>query len=227
MVPLTARRGAIRGGMSVQVVGAFAVVILLLGGVTVMSTPAVGVGRAQSTSPAATDSLAVAATNDYGYQPASFEQVPTDTNVSVTLTDDSNLPHTFTIIGKEGWVIPASISSNDFSNLVFGQSPRVLFNLNVSTSGDVETGSFESPGLGWYEFVCTVPGHFQSGMYGFIAFGENLPANLTQISRVGVGGGNLSVLEAAGGVVVAGILIVGFLLWRRRRPGHRMPPESL
>ncbi|MGP8075835.1 MAG: sulfocyanin-like copper-binding protein [Thermoplasmata archaeon] len=213
--------------MTAQALAALAVVALVLGSVGAMSTRGGAPDSKNPAFPGVTDSLTVAATNDYGYQPSTFEQIPTNATVNVTMTDDSNLPHTFTIIGREGWVVPASISATDFSNLVFGHSPPIVFNLNVSSTGDVATGSFQSPGLGWYEFVCTVPGHFQSGMYGFIAFGENLPANLTPNSRVGVGGGNLGVIEAAGGGAAAVAVILGIVVWRRRHPGHRMPPESL
>ena len=67
-----------------------------------------------------------------------------------------------------------------------------------------------------------VSGHFQSGMYGFIAFGESLPANLTPPSRVSLGIGNISALEA--GFVVAMLLAVGLglVVWRRRRAAVRM-----
>ncbi len=213
--------------MTAQALAALAVVALVLGSVGAMSARGETLYPTNSASLGVTDSLTVAATNDYGYQPSTFEQIPTNATVNVTMTDDSNLPHTLTIIGKEGWVVPASISATDFSNLVFGHSPPIMFNLNVSSSGDVASGSFQSPGPGWYEFVCTVSGHFQSGMYGFIAFGENFPANLTSNSRVGVGGGNLGLIEAGGGGAVAVAVILVIVVWRRRHPGHRMPPESL
>jgi len=179
---------------------------------------------ARAPSVGAADSLGVAATGNYGYLPSTFEQVPTNTTISVTFTDESNLPHTFTIIGKQGWVIPTTYSSSQIDSLGYGNAPPALFNLNVTGSGDVATGTFGAPGPGWYEFVCTVSGHFQNGMYGFIAFGENLPSNLTvpNNNRVGVGGGFFSWVGAATAVAVALILIAVFFVWRRRAVAARI-----
>jgi uncharacterized cupredoxin-like copper-binding protein len=178
-----------------------------------------------STHLAATASLDVAATGDYGYQPDTFQQVPTNATITVTFSDESDLPHTFTIIGKEGWVIPSSYTPTQIDELGYGNAPPALFNTNVSGSGDQNISTFQSPGPGWYEFVCTVPGHFQNGMYGFIAFGESLPSNLTAPSRQGIGGVTISPIQAvsAGAVLLA--LLLGYVVWRRRRPTHRMPPE--
>jgi plastocyanin len=212
--------------MGAQGMAALAVVVILFGGVIALPAQPVSATTPILHLPGTSDSLAVAATKDYGYSPPTFEQVPTNATINVTFTDDSNLPHTFTIIGKEGWVVPGTISATDFSNLVFGQSPPVMFNLNVTAMGDVAMGSFQSRGPGWYEFVCTTSGHFQSGMYGFIAFGENLPANLTPNSRVGVGGGNIGLIEAASAGAVLVVILIGVVVWRRRRRGHRTPPES-
>jgi hypothetical protein len=149
--------------------------------------------------------------------------VPTHTNITVTFTDESEMgAHTFTIIGKQGWQIPSSYSQSQIDALAYGHNPPALFEVNVSYLGDVETKSFTSPGVGWYEFVCTVSGHFQNGMYGFIAFGENLPTNLTlPNSRTNVGGSNFSAFDAvvAAGVVVAVLLLLVF--WTRRRAEHR------
>ena len=169
------------------------------------------------TAAATTFTLSVTATGDYGYQPDAFQQVPTNATVSVTFTDDSELAHTFTIIGVEGWVIPSSFSPTQIDNLAYGDTPPPLFNANVTGSGDVATGSFESPADGWYEFVCTVSGHFQNGMYGFIAFGENLPSNLTSPARVEIGGATIGPVQAAAAaaVVLAGGLV--YFFWRRRR----------
>lgn len=123
--------------------------------------------------------ISVTATNSYSFTPNTFEQVATNSTISVTFTDATVLANTFTIIGKEGWVIPSSYTSAQIDQLAYGGSPPNLVNVNVTGSGDVNSATFESPGPGWYEFVCTELGHFQLGMYGFIAFGENLPGNLS------------------------------------------------
>lgn len=98
----------------------------------------------------------------------------------------------------------------------------------VNVLGDRSVGAFQSPATpGWYEFVCNVSGHFQNGMYGFIAFGENLPSNLTVPSRVGLGGGSISPIDAAVIGAVLLVLVLSFVVWWRRRSAPRMPPPTV
>ena len=175
---------------------------------------------------AASGSVAVTATSSLSFTPNEFQMVPTNSSITVSFTDASSEAHTFTIIGREGWVIPSSITGTDFNNLVFGHSPPVLFNLNISAPGTTP-GTFTSPGPGWYEFVCTEPGHFQSGMYGFIAFGENLPANLTVSSGVPGPGAALFIIIGTIVSLVVIALVLGFVVGRRKGSMHEMPPERL
>ena len=161
------------------------------------------------------------ATSDYGYQPDTFQQVPVGANITVTFKDSDVLQHSFTIFSREGFVIPTSYTPSQLNQL-FETYPAKYSSL-LNGSGEQSIGWFDSPATpGWYEFVCMVSGHFQSGMYGFIAFGESLPANLTPPSRVSLGIGNISALEA--GFVVAMLLAVGLglVVWRRRRAAVRM-----
>jgi len=171
-------------------------------------------------------SIAITATTSYSYTPNEIQQVATNTSVSVAFTDASDLAHTFTIIGKQGWVIPSTISESAFSTLVYGQNPKVLFNLNISGAGTLNA-NFTSPGTGWYEFVCTEAGHFQLGMYGFIAFGMNLPANLTVAAGTpGPGAALFIIIGTIAGLVVV-TLVLGFWFGRRHGSQHEMPPERL
>jgi len=146
--------------------------------------------------------------------------------------DNSSMPegHSFTILGVEGVQIPNSDTQAQIDGLAFGNHPPALFNLNVTPSHDRNTSSFQSPGPGWYEIVCTLPSHFQEGMYGFIAFGMNVPSNVSlPPSRVAVGGSNLtfSPVDAA----VLGVLVVvftlGYVVWRRRRAPPKTSPEPV
>lgn len=165
----------------------------------------------------------ISATGSYGYTPADLQQVPTNATITVTFTDQSDMAHTFTIIGIEGWVIPSTYTSAQIDHLAYGDSPPALENANVSGPGDVNVTTFESPGPGWYEFVCTEPGHFQLGMYGFVAFGMNLPSNLTASNRTGLGGGlSFSPLDAAIVTVLVVVCVAGYFVLRRRRERERM-----
>jgi plastocyanin len=164
----------------------------------------------------------ISATGSYGYTPPYLEQVPTNATITVTFTDRSDMAHTFTIIGREGWVVPNSYSPAQIDALAYGHSPPALENANVSGPGDVNVSTFESPGPGWYEFVCTVSGHFQLGMYGFVAFGMNLPANLTGSNRTGLGGGlSFSPEDAVIVAVLVVACVAGYVYLRRRRERER------
>jgi plastocyanin len=206
--------------MGAKAVGALVLVFLLVGGIS--GTHALPESDASASSEAASGTtwINVSATSDYGYQPDTFEQVATNATITVTFTDHDILQHSFTISSREGFVIPTTYSGAQLDQL-FLQYPALYSSL-VNGSGDTSTGTFRSPTEpGWYEFVCNVTGHFQNGMYGFIAFGENLPPNLTAPSRVGLGGSTFTPLDAGivGGVLV--LLVLGVLLWRRRRPARR------
>ncbi len=200
-------------------------------GIVLVAGSFVGLGAVRATQARAlpttgTSSLDITATGSFSYAPNEFQDIPTNTSISVSFTDASALSHTFTIIGKEGWVIPPSIKESDFNKLVFGNSPKVLYNLNASGTGTTP-GNFTSPGPGWYEFVCTAPGHFSEGMYGFIAFGINLPANLTVSSAAPGPGSALFIIIGTIVALVVIALVLGFVAGRRKGAQHEMAPERL
>ncbi len=115
----------------------------------------------------------------YSFLPNLIEQVPPNVTIHLNLldADAAGEAHTFTIYKEEGVVIGsnASIATLLYSS---GAKDGNLFNENATGVG-WWNGTFTAPATGWYEFVSTEPGQFQVGMYGFIAFGEDLPANLT------------------------------------------------
>jgi len=212
--------------METKGVVALALVALLAGLVAGLPAGAASGTGGSSGSPAATSSITLLATADYQYQPDTFEQVATGTTITVTFTDVDDLPHSFTISSREGFVIPTTYDPTQLNEL-FVTYPALYSSL-LNGSGDRSVGTFESPSVpGWYEFVCNVSGHFQNGMYGFIAFGENLPKNLTVPNRTGIGGGTLSPIEAIGiGVGVILVLALGYFVWLRRQARAKQPPTS-
>ena len=181
----------------------------------------------QPTNPAGTTSIAVTATSGYTFLPNTFENVATNSTITVTLTDGSALAHTFTIIGREGWVIPSTYSDTQIYTLAYGSSPPSLDNGAVPGSGTTNTTTFTSPGPGWYEFVCTEAGHFQLGMYGFIAFGMALPSNLTVSSGLPGPGAALFIIIGTIVTLVVVTIILAFIFGRRKGAEHEMPPERL
>jgi plastocyanin len=214
-----------RGSMRGRSVGALAVFVLLVGGaLAIPIDPALGYS-ADRGRPVVTGSITVAAVKDYGYQPDTFQQEPTNATITVTFTDDDVLQHSFTISSREGFVIPTTYTPTQLTQL-FTTYPA-LFSALVNGSGDQTVGTFHSPSTpGWYEFVCNVSGHFENGMYGFVAFGEDLPSNLTSTPRVGLGGTNITPLDAAVIAAIFLVLVLGLVVWYRRRSARRLPRES-
>lgn len=169
-------------------------------------------------------SISIATVSNFGYQPDAIGNVPLNATITVTLTDEDVLPHTFNISSREGFEIPTDYTASQLNQL-FDQY-HALYAAEVNYEGDVSIGSFTSPSApGWYEFICNQSGHFTEGMYGFIAFGEPVPSNLTNHgtgSEIPTPGSPL--VTALGGLVIVAVL-VGVVIWRRRRSSHRPPPE--
>jgi plastocyanin len=165
--------------------------------------------------------LAVTAAAPYKFVSDTYEQLPTNSTINVTFTDADTLAHTFSILDRQGWQIPASA---DLSALfsTYGS----LVEINASGPGTL-TRNFTSPGPGWYEFVCLEPGHFQSGMYGFIAFGMNLPSNLTVSAASTAPGAAVFIIIGTIASLVVIALVLGFVVGRRRGSEFEMPPERL
>lgn len=213
------------GNGRVRVVAIVLSLLLVLGFLATLEVvrPVAG----QPTAAAGATSIAVTATSGYSFDPNTFQNIATNATITVTFTDGSDLAHTFTIIGREGWVIPSSYSDTQILALAYGTHPKNLANVNVSGSGDVESTVFNSTGPGWYEFVCTEGGHFQLGMYGFIAFGMSLPSNLTVSSGLPGPGAALFIIVGTIVTLVVVTIVLGFIFGRRQGAEHEMPPERL
>jgi len=202
------------------VLGALAA-LALLALATVPSPGATAVTASQSGRAdvsGAVDYLTIKATGTYGYQPDTIANLPLNTTINVTFIDDNSLPHSFNISSREGVQIVgyAGMSAAEMTQILF--SAHALYAAYVTGPGNESVGAFRSPATpGWYEFVCNVSGHFQMGMFGYIAFGEGLPSNLTLPGGAGSGGiPVLPVAEVAFALaVVLAVLVI--ILMRLRR----------
>jgi hypothetical protein len=171
--------------------------------------------------------VALTAAAPYKFDPALIANVAdsnTTSNVTIDMTNGDQLDHTFTLSSREGWVIPTSYTSAQLAAFFNQYHPQ--FSLNVSATSS-KTGSFPAPPMGWYEFVCNETGHFSEGMFGFIAFGEALPSNLT-VSAAYDGPG-AAVFIIVGTIVTLTVIaiVLGFVVGRRRGAHDEMPPERL
>jgi len=201
------------------VLAVVAITLLLFAGVAAIG--AVESAKAQGVQVDASGNLAVTAAAPYKFISDTYEQLPTNSTINVTFTDADTLAHTFSILNREGWVIPISADP-----AVVFSTYGALFEINASGPGTV-TGSFSSHGPGWYEFVCLETGHFAYGMYGFIAFGMNLPGNLTVSAASMAPGAAVFIIVGTIAALVVIALVLGFVVGRRRGSEFEMPPERL
>jgi plastocyanin len=209
---------------------AFVIAVLLVGSGAAFLVESAPARAASAIDDQGGSTFSVTAESGFSFTPNAIGNLATNGTVTVTFTDNDVLAHTFTIIGKQGWVIPSSISESAFDTLVWGDNPAHIANANATpagTSTDQNITTFTSPGKGWYEFVCTEPGHFQNGMYGFIAFGEPVPSNLS-VSAADTNPG-VAVFIIVGTIVSLVIiaLVLGFVVGRRRGSSDEMAPQRL
>lgn len=219
-------------GETRRAVVAFIVAVLVVGGASVALVSTASARAASAVRVDTSNTLQVTAEAGYSFTPNAVNQLPTNTTIAITVTDNDLLAHTFTIIGREGWVIPTGASDAEISALSYGsQYPALLPPVNVtpvgSGSGAQVTVHLKTPGVGWYEFICSESGHFQQGMYGFVAFGTNLPGNLTVVAADTDPGIAVFIIVGTivGLVVIA--LVLGFVVGRRRGDTYEMSPQRL
>ena len=201
-------------------------------GLVLAAVFAVGTGRVAVAKPVVTNTgttIVETAAPGFAFDTRTFENVSLGTTITVTFFDaDASSPHTFTIVNDSGVQIPTADSSAQLGALVHTHGTLVNTTAVTTAENGYNNTTFVSPSTpGWYEFVCIEPGHFQLGMYGFIAFGEALPANLTFGS--GSPGPGLAVFIIIGTIVALTVLaiVLGFVVGQRKGAEHEMPPERL
>ncbi len=170
------------------------------------------------------NSFALSAVDGLRFSPDIINDVPVGVNVTAIFTnaDTSGSGHTFTVSSQLNHTIPSTTDLGTY----FQQYPP-LISLWENGTGLTTNGTIEFSGVGWFEFVCLEPGHFQSGMYGYIAFGEAVPANLS-VSAPATGPG-LAVFIIVGTIVTLTVIavVLGFVIGRRRGSEFEMPPQRL
>ncbi len=170
------------------------------------------------------DSFSVSAVDGLRFSPDIINNVPSATNVTAIFTnaDTSGSGHTFTVSSQLNHTIPQSTDLATY----FQQYPP-LVSIWENGTGLTTNGTIQFAGVGWFEFVCLEPGHFASGMYGYIAFGEAVPSNLS-VSAPATGPG-LAVFIIVGTVVTLTVIavVLGFVVGRRRGSEFEMPPQRL
>jgi len=160
---------------------------------------------------ASVDYVNVSATGNYQFQPALLYVAP-GAVVHLAVTQLAAFSHTFTLSSVANVSIPTSLDPAELYQ--YFQTHAPILNLSLgSVVGVVTTATFTAPAAGTYEFVCTEPGHFQSGMKGFLNSTTTAPSS-------GAAPASPVVYYVAIGVasVVVAILAVIALTRRPKRP---------
>ena len=101
--------------------------------------------------------VAISATmSEFAYSPPDWE-VPANAQVSLTLTNDGKVVHTWTLM-EAGYTVTPPFTADD------NQHVLQAFQVDVD---QVQTFTFSAPSdPGTYEIVCAEPGHLEAGMMG-------------------------------------------------------------
>jgi hypothetical protein len=194
--------------------------------------PAMAGSGSAVTSSGAT-SLSISVSNAFAFTPNAVGNLAPNSTITFTMTTLGSLAHTFTLVNasNEGYNIanlaggnPSAVTAGQLNSFFTKYPP--LVNVPFPTTVTSKVINFTSPPKGWYEFICLEPGHYQSGMYGFLAFGMDVPSNLSGAS-ISTGPG-LPVFIITGTIVTLVVIavVLAFVVGRRRQ-GEEMPPERL
>jgi len=108
-------------------------------------------------------------TDSLQFQPAVLAASPSElpVNFAVRVVNLGGFSHTFTLDGTP---------NGSITSIAYFATHTPLANVTVPTTGNkTVVADFTILKAGVYEFVCTVPGHFTSGMYGFLYVGVPVP----------------------------------------------------
>ncbi len=159
--------------------------------------------------PATTIDISVQATSALAFVPDVLDVV-TGALVQLVVIQEASIPHTFVLSPVANFTIPANDTSAQLFAYFDAHPPLVNLSL-PGTPGARAYANFTAPSVGTYEFVCEIPGHFQSGMHGTLVSSASAPSSGTSTPFTPT---VLIVLGVAVAVVGTGS---GLALWRRSR----------
>jgi len=168
--------------------------------------------------------MTVGANGAFAFAPSDISNVPPGENVTIQFSNLGAIPHTFTLSTLVNYTLPYEGNTNLTSTFLVQHPPSVNVLIPGTQGSDVATAVFTAPtAIGSYQFFCAEPGHFASGMEGFLGVGISVgpPA-----APPGIG---LPVFIISGTIVGLVILaiVLGFVVGKREGSTHEMPPERL
>lgn len=124
--------------------------------------------------PAAPRVIEIQVGDNMKFQPATITASPGE-SLRVVLKDVGHMPkavmgHNFVLLDKganAGDVVQKCASARDSDYITPSAKPQILANTRLVGPGETAGISFGAPNSkGDYQFVCTFPGHYASGMKG-------------------------------------------------------------
>ena len=157
-------------------------------------------------------------TNSFSFVPNVLSASPTHYPVTldVLVTNQGTVPHTFTVSPLSN----VTLLPSNFTSYFAQHAPLVSANVPTIAGGTV-WGNLTVTAPGVYQYICEVPGHFASGMFGFLYVGVAPPAPPTPPSTAIV---DLGVLVGSAALLGIGALlavVANFTGRFPRSPGAR------
>ena len=143
-------------------------------------------------------------TNALAFQPAALAADPAHfpANFEIDVVNLGDIAHTFTLAAQPNVTL---------STIGYFHTNAPAVNVTVAlTVGKGAYGNFTLKTPGVYEFVCTEPGHFAAGMYGFLYAGVPVPAAAPPLSTAIVQTWVLAGSAALIGIGVLLVVVAGF-----------------
>jgi len=137
--------------------------------------------------------------------------------VAVLVRNEGTFGHTFTMAPQSN----VSLSYTNYSGY-FVAHPALVNAAVPPLPGGTVWANFTVPRPGVYEYICTISGHFQNGMYGFFYVGVPVPAPPAAPSTAIVDGW---VLVGSTILLGVGVIFVGVAALAGRFPPRSSPPS--
>ncbi|HUI38953.1 MAG TPA: plastocyanin/azurin family copper-binding protein [Thermoplasmata archaeon] len=157
--------------------------------------------------------LNVSATGQLAFAPDQLN-VPSGSTVHLAVTQLADFNHTFTLSSVANFTIPTTDTPAQL--YAFFQAHPPIVNLSLGdVVGHVTVATFTAPPPGTYEFVCTIPTHFQGGMHGVLVSGS---------AATGSSSSPIPTVDFA--VIVVVVVAVAAVVLLVRRRSHAPPPSA-
>jgi len=151
--------------------------------------------------------LQVDATSALSFTPSTLSVTPGQL-VELEVTQLANFNHTFVLSSVANETIPVSDSTAQLDAFFNAHPPIVNLSLG-EVVGTTTFANFTAPPIGTYEFVCQIPGHFQSGMHGVLDSGTGGSSS---------SGLSSTTLLALAAIVIVVVVVIAAVAVRRRAP---------